>query len=400
LKAQTSLNWLNFFLADVRDGVGPYLAIFLLAQYKWDPQDIGIALSAMGLATIFFQTPAGAWVDHSKRKLTLICGATLLISLSCVLMTLTQNFALIIFYQILCGSGAALIASAVPAVTLGLVRRGAFSRQMGRNESYNHSGNVVAAILAGGVSRFLGQEYIFYLVALMSLLALATSLTINPALIDNQEAKGCDEEKKSSLKEIFKDKTFLLFSLSMLLFHFANAAMLPMAGQLLARSDPQNSSLYLSACIIVAQLVMIPVSLYSGRFSETKGRKPLLLIALGVLALRGLLYTLADSALYLTAVQSLDGIGAGIFGVISILVIADLTRGSGHYNLAMGALATAVGIGASMSNAVTGFIIQESSFNDAFYFLSALAALGFFIYLFFVPETLTLKGDTYETPRQ
>ncbi|WP_236147186.1 MFS transporter [Scytonema millei] len=74
-KSLRSLDRLNFFLADVRDGVGPYLAIYLQASHKWNPANIGIAMSAMGIATVVAQTPAGAVVDRLRQKRLLVVVA-------------------------------------------------------------------------------------------------------------------------------------------------------------------------------------------------------------------------------------------------------------------------------------------------------------------------------------
>jgi Sugar phosphate permease len=82
-----ALDALNIFLADVRDGVGPYLAIYLLATHQWDPASIGIAMSAMGIATVIAQTPVGWLIDTLKQKRLLIVGAALLVGISCAAIT-------------------------------------------------------------------------------------------------------------------------------------------------------------------------------------------------------------------------------------------------------------------------------------------------------------------------
>jgi MFS family permease len=102
---------------------------------------------------------------------------------------------------------------------------------------------------------------------------------------------------------------------------------------------------------------------------------------------RAILYTLTDNTAALVAIQVLDGVGAGIFGVVSVLVIADLTQGSGRFNLAFGAISTAVGIGAALSQTIAGSIVHHWNFNTGFLFLSAVAAAAFGILFFFMPET-------------
>ncbi|RYZ94132.1 MAG: MFS transporter, partial [Proteobacteria bacterium] len=191
----------------------------------------------------------------------------------------------------------------------------------------------------------------------------------------------------------FKDRTLLFFVASMTVFHFANAAMLPLVGQMLSKTKPDSAPFYMSACIVVAQLVMIPVALLAGKWSETMGRKPVFLMGLAALPLRGFLYTLSDNPNVLLAVQALDGFGAGVFGVLSILVVADLTKGSGRYNLALGAVATATGIGASLSNGITGFIVDAFGYDATFLFLAGLGLAGLALYWFLVPETCKFEKE-------
>jgi MFS family permease len=389
-----ALDGLNFFLADVRDGVGPYLAIFLLTTRKWNATDIGIAVSAMGIATLIAQTPAGAWMDRSRQKRIITSVAAAAVALACVLMTFFTSFAGIVAMQVICGIAAAFLAPGIASLTLGLVGHKQLSNRTGRNEGFNHAGNVFAAVAAGALGYYVSQSWIFYLVSFMSAASIVATLCIKPEEVNHEVARGlnaeCDDEKNNSpatVWDLFKDKALLFFTAAMMLFHFANAAMLPLVGQLISKDKGDAAPVYMSACIVIAQLVMIPVALLAGRLAETWGRKPIFLIALAVLPIRGVLYTFFDNAYYLVGVQALDGIGAGIFGVLSILTIADLTEGKGRFNLASGALATAVGIGASLSNGIAGFIVDKAGYSTAFLFLAVLAAIALVVFFFFVPET-------------
>ena len=171
------------------------------------------------------------------------------------------------------------------------------------------------------------------------------------------------------------------------MFHFANAAMLPLLGEMLAKGKGRGSMMFMSACVVTTQLVVTVLAAWAGRTAGTWGRKPLLLIAFGVLPVRAILYTLTDNPVALVAIQFLDGVAAGIFGVVSVLVIADLTQGSGRFNLTLGAISTAVGIGAAFSQVIAGAIVHHFGFNAGFLFLAAVAAVAFCILHFFMPET-------------
>jgi MFS family permease len=177
------------------------------------------------------------------------------------------------------------------------------------------------------------------------------------------------------------------------IFHFANAAMLPLVGEEISKGKHENSSLYMSACIILAQLVMVPVTYICGK-QVYKGRKWLLVIAFAVLPVRGILYTLSSNAIYLVSIQVLDGIAAGIFGVVSILVISDLMKDSGRSIFAQGILATVVGLGASLSNLVSGLIVDRSGFKIGFICLSVLAIGALVLLWTAMPETGQQGRDT------
>ncbi|UHG94420.1 MFS transporter [Spirosoma oryzicola] len=394
-----ALDTANFFLADVRDGLGPYLAIYLLTTLHWHAQDIGIAMSVMGIATVVAQTPAGALVDRTKRKRVYSIIASLLIAFAAVITITMPTYPVIMGGQAIMGVAAAWFTPAVAAITLGLVGPKALDKRVGRNETFNHAGNVFAALLAGLLGYYVSTKGIFLLLAAMSVMSSLSVWRIREKDIDHQLARGCTEEeeqanddKPSGWQALLGNRSILFFALACVLFHFANAAMLPLLGQRLAQGiDAGASSAYMSACIIVAQLVMIPVSYMTGKLAP-QGRKRLLLIAFAVLPIRGLLYTLTGDPMLLVAIQILDGVGAGIFGVLSILIVSDLTRGSGLFNTTQGAIATAVGLGASLSNAFAGALLQRTNYNFAFLTLAGLALVALAVLWFFVPETSDQKN--------
>lgn len=392
-----ALDAANFFLADVRDGLGPYLAIYLLTTLHWDAQSIGIAMSVMGIATVAAQTPAGALVDRTRYKRLFSVVASLLIASAALLTISFPVYGVIIGGQVAMGVAAAWFTPAVAAITLGIVGPKALDGRVGRNETFNHAGNVFAALLAGLIGYYVSSAGIFVLLSVMSLISSFSIWQIQEKDIDHELARGCPDEtgddndaedKPSGWRAVFGNRSILFFALACVLFHFANAAMLPLLGQRLAQGiDAGTSSAYMSACIIVAQVVMIPVSHWAGKLAPS-GRKRLLLIAFAVLPVRGLLYTLTNDPTLLVAIQVLDGVGAGIFGVLSILVVSDLTRGSGLFNTTQGAIATAVGLGASLSNAFAGSILQRSNYNTAFLVLAGIAVAAVAVLWFFVPETV------------
>lgn len=392
-----ALDSLNFFLADVRAGVGPFLATYLLASLHWNPAQIGIVMSIMGIASLLAETPCGALVDSVKGKRLLIAAAAALVGISCTCMTMFRSFYFIITAQALNGVAAAIFPPAIAAITLGIVPQHRFATRIGRNEVFNHAGNVAAALLAGIIGYALGQQWIFYLVAIIAGASAVSVLLIRKDDIDYLRARAATQTNSSgrvsasNIKQLFADRNILIFGAAVTLFHFGNAAMLPLAGQLLTRSHEAFAAINMSACIIAAQLVMIPVAFLSGKLGNTWGRKPIFLAGFAVLPLRGLLYTLSDNPSFIVCVQLLDGIGAGVFGVLSVIVIADLTQGTGRYNLVLGAIATAQSIGASLSNLVSGYVVNLWGYNAGFLFLAAMATSALLIFGFMMPETKELQ---------
>ena len=158
--------------------------------------------------------------------------------------------------------------------------------------------------------------------------------------------------------------------------------LLPLVGQKLALANKELATAMMSFCIIAAQLVMMPIALFAGRKADQWGRKPVLLIGFAILPVRALLYPLSNDSAWLITVQTLDGVGAGIWSVLTPLVVADLMRGIGRYNLALGGVATAQSVGASLSGLAAGLIVDRFGYDAAFatsaaVALSALAVLGF-----------------------
>jgi MFS family permease len=393
---ERKLDALNFFLADIRDGLGPYLAVYLLTERKWDEASIGAVMSLAGLAGILAQTPAGALIDrtHAKRGWMVLAAAG--VTITCVILPFLDRFTAVAVTQMLAHAAGSIFAPGIAALSLGIVGLNAFARRVGRNEAFNHAGNATAAAVAGLAAYFYGPGIVFWLIAAMALASVAATLSIPREAIDDEVARGFDHEpaddpasddQPSGYRVLLTCRPLLIFAAATVLFHFANAAMLPLVGQKLALVNKNLGTTLMSVCIIAAQLVMVPVAIIVGRKADAWGRKPLFAVALAILMLRGALYPLSDNPYWLLSVQLLDGIGAGIFGALFPLVVADLTQGSGHFNVSQGAIATATGIGAALSTGVAGFIVVRAGYSAAFLFLAGVAGIGLALFVALMPET-------------
>ena len=400
-RLRRGLDALNFLLADVRDGLGPYLAIYLLAvrgpQGGWNEATIGLVITLAGLAGLLSQTPIGALIDRSRNKRGIVVAAALAVTLSCLALPFITSFAAVAATQSVAAVAGAAFPPALAAITLGVVGPRAFARRLGRNEAFNHGGNAVSAALAAGTAVIFGPVVVFWIMALLALLSIGAMLSIPAAAIDDELARGLEDGQRgeaeaghqpSAWRSLLACRPLLVFAALMACFHLANAAMLPTVGQLLTRVVGKDYATSLIAgCIVAAQCVMVPVAMLAGSRADRWGRKPIFLAAFGVLALRGVLYVLSDNPWWLLGVQLLDGVGAGIFGTLFPLVVADLTRGTGRFNVSQGAVATAQGLGAALSASLAGAVVVGAGYSAAFLTLGGIAAIGFLGYLLLMPET-------------
>lgn len=380
VKNTYKLYGMNFFLADVRDGLGPFLAVYLISTQHWQSDDIGLIMTLSGLMTLIFQIPAGAITDKILAKRGVFSLACVLIAFAMLLIQFKPNFNNIVLSKIILGIMAAFFAPLIAAISLGLVGPKRYPNQVSMNEAFNHAGNIFAAFMVMLLANNLGLSSMFSFTAVMAAFALLFALSIKKQDIDHEVARGLEEKnhhKPSSLLTLLKNKQLLIFGVSIMLFHLANAAMLILIGEEVAlKTSGENSVSFLALSIISAQAVMFLMALLAKRQVNHWGRKPLFLIAFIALPIRGLLFGFFDEPYYLLAIQLLDGVGAGLFGVLFPIVVADLTKGTGHYNLSLGTLAMLQGLGAAFSALLSGFIVTHYGFQSAFLSLTAIALLA------------------------
>jgi predicted MFS family arabinose efflux permease len=291
---------------------------------------------------------------------------------------------------------------AVSALTLGLVTREALARRLGRNSAFDHAGNIFIAIVAGAVGYAFSQRAVFLMVPVFAALTSAAALAIPPEAINHDRARDSayDGEARGSpagYRVLFETRPLLIFALCAFFFHFANAPLLPLVGQKLALEFPKEATAMMSFCIVAAQGVMLPLALLVGHRADQWGRRPIFLIAFAALPIRAALYTLSDNAFWLVGVQLLDGIGAGIYQALTPLVIADIMRGTGRYNLAQGAVATTQGIGASISALAAGVAVDRFGYSISFFALGAAAAIAFLVFFGFMPETRDERASAFDS---
>jgi MFS family permease len=158
-------------------------------------------------------------------------------------------------------------------------------------------------------------------------------------------------------------------------------------GSVVTMHSARWATVLIAACIVVPQLVVAALSPWIGRRAQIWGRRPLLLIGFAALPVRGLLFASVTNPELLVVVQLLDGVTAAVFSVMVPLVVADLTRGTGHFNLGQGIVGTFIGIGASVSATLAGYISDHFGSPAAFAGLAAIAFAGLAAVWLLMPET-------------
>jgi MFS family permease len=396
-----SLDALNFLLADVRGALGPFLNVFLVTQQHWSQSSVGWMTTVSGLVGLVAQTPAGAAIDATRAKRGVVVVALAVLAVAAVVIFAWPTFGPVLAANTVMAIVGDVFGPAVAALTLGLFAARQLPRRMGRNSAFDHAGNLAIAAIAGAIGWWLGQRAVFLLVPVFATLAMVAVLSIPGSAIDHQLARGASGDAKSDragMSVLLKCRPLVIFSVCLMLFHFANAPLLPLVGQKLAAAKPSLATAMMSFCIIAAQLVMLPVSVLSGRQADQWGRKPVLLAAFATLPIRAVLYTLSNNTEWLIGVQLLDGIGAGILGTLTPLVVADLMRGTGRYNLALGAVATVQGVGASLSGLAAGMVVDHFGYSPTFLATGGAAAVALGVCLFLMPETASATADTKSLP--
>ncbi len=375
-----ALDGLNFLVSELSVGLGPFMSSYLLVVHHWSQGEIGIALSAAGISTIILQAPAGSLIDNAKNKVHLLMLAALVMGGATFCVAVSTSFAMVLFAQVLFGAAGSILGPTINAVSLGLVGPHHFPKRVGRNEAFSHVGALGWTLVSGGIAQYYSPVGIYWLSIVTAIVTVVVIRFIKNDDISNKLAREAPENDEEVIKvsylELLKDRRVLLLAGTFCLFHFANAPMLPLVGQYLSQIDHESWALYQSWCIVLSQVVMIPVAIICGKFAHQLGGRALMLVGCTILPLRGLLFTLSVNPKFILAVQSLDGIAMGIYGVVAILMIRNLSQGTGRFNAIVGLLTTAISLGAASSNVCAGFIAQHFSFNAAMVFLSAAAAMA------------------------
>ncbi|EHK6249098.1 MFS transporter [Campylobacter upsaliensis] len=388
MSAYFALAWLNFFIADVRDGLGPYLGVFL-KEHQFTESQIGLITTSASLCALIFGIFLGVLIDktHFKRGIIALCIVGIVLATGANYFY--PHFTFTLMAQIAIALCAVCLAPAFSAITLGIVGQKGFSKQISLNEAYKHAGTAFSAGLSFVFALHYGIGAIFIITALMGVCALVFLALLKSSQINHAVACGKEEGVEIPLRKALGDVRVLFLGVVMFCFHLSNAYMLPLLSQRAHTLGIDSSGAYAAATILIAQCTMIGISLLCMRLLQTKENPHfshiyvyLMGVALFGLIVRGGVAANFDGILAMITVQILDGVGAGIVGVILPLLVAMLMRGSGHINAAFACVMTFGGVGAALSGSLGGYIAQYFGYFYAYLTLAFVAAFGLSIWVF------------------
>jgi MFS family permease len=353
---------------------------------------VGTAAGALSLI------PGGALADSVRRKRLLVAAGVIMIAIAALILALHPTFLFVLIAELLHGATAGIMTPAIAAISLGIVGRRALSSRIGRNHRFEGAGNALTAAVMGALGSYVGTNTIFLAAAALTLPALVALAFIRKDEINHDRARNAGKDRKGrptlqSLAVLFKNRQLLWFACSAALFQLADASMITLAVENIGRTKSAHSSLMTSAMIVAPQIVVALVAPWVGYLSELWGRKPLLLASFAVQIVRAVLFIFVSNSVLLIAVQTLDGISGAIRTVLVVVIVADLTAGTGRFNLASGTVGLVFAVAASVSTTIFGFVDQEVSDWAAFLSMAAVAATGGLLVWFVLDETRPAKYD-------
>jgi len=343
------------------------------------------------------QLPAGVLADSAPNKRIAAAGALVGVMVAGLLLAFWPARLPVAVAQTLHAFSSCVLTPAIAAISLHLVGHSALGERLGRNARFASLGNGLTAAVMGATGSYLSSRSVFILTAALCVPALFALASIGRGLHDRQQTTTTPFDWPG-LRELFGNGKLHIFALCVVLFHLSNAAMLPLLGATLTMRAGSVANVIIAACIMVPQAVVALCSPAVGRYAASIGRRPVLLLGWGALPVRGLLLAVLPGAWLPVAAQAVSGVSGAVFGVMLPLIAADITRGTSHFNLCLGALGLAVSLGGGLSTAFGGWIADQAGTRMAFVALALIGALGAFILWLLMPET-NAGSATADPPR-
>lgn len=385
------LDWLNFFLAGVLTSFGPFVALYL-AGHGWRQEEIGFILTASVLVGLLVQVPGGELLDAVQSKRLVVALAVVTVACCALILAFWPRFTPALIAEMLLGGAGGLLGPAVVALSLGLVGNEGLPDRLGRNQRFAAVGGFCTAGLMGILGYLFSNRVIFFAGAALAGPTLLALCRIGAGEVHFARACGAPpgayhpaRPPRSTRGTICTNFGLLVFAGCIVLFQLANASALPLVSEELGAW--RDSSLVLSALIFVPQVVVAVLAPWVGRSAQSWGRRPLLLMGLSALPIRAACFALTINPVLLVILQLLDGVSGAAIGVLTPVVIADVTKGSGRFNLAQGIVGTFSGIGAALSTTLSGYVTQHFGNAAGFSAITAVAIAAVAACWALMPET-------------
>jgi MFS family permease len=371
-----ALSWLSFLNAMMLTAFGAFVAVDLSAA-GWNPLDIGVALSVTSIANLAAQVPGGTLVDMTQDKRRISAVAIALIALAALMIGVWQQKPVVFVALAMQGAASAVLVPAVTAISLALVAPDTLSLRLGLNTRYAALGTACAAGAMGVLGTLISDRISLYFAALVGLFALVALRSVRgkdlEQAAEQHEHVSVGRAKPARRRAIFAHPALISLGVCLLLFQLGNADVLPLAASTLVGRDANQANLLVGAAVVISQLGAAWLSAPFGRLAQTNGRRLVLLLGLAALPIKALLFATDGNSLWIVVYQSLDAISAASVGVVMPLLVADITHRRGHFNLALGLVGFASGLGGAAGTTVSGAIADRLGIAYAY---GAIALIG------------------------
>lgn len=398
-RSQYGVDGFAFFLADAQVGFGPFLTVYLTSE-KWTSTDIGLVLTVGSLIALIGQVPGGALVDAMGRERALAATSTLMIGASAFSIAIWPQFTAVFFAQVFHSLASVVTGPALAAISLGLVGHNLIGERLGRNARFASLGSMIAAASMGACGYYLSSQAVFFVAAAMTVPAVLSLYLVSPADFHREEVTPKPEAHYNILgavRTLASNRSLLILAGTVLLFHLSNASIMPLVANLITQRASNAATILVALCIIIPQFVVAMISPWVGRYGDRHGRRPLLALGFAALPVRAVLLASSSDPVVMVAIQCLDGISAAALGVLVSGAVADVTRTSGNFNLALGFVGIAMGVGASISTTLAGVIAYHFGASTAFLTLACIGLAAFLAVVLLLPETRTAENSEHKS---
>jgi MFS family permease len=389
ISAERGLDWLNLFVANIQTGFGPFVVVYLTTE-GWTQTRIGLALSLGTISAMASQVPAGALVDAIRSKAAVAFFSILAFTASALFFALWPTPLFVYLAEALHGFSSCTLGPAIAAISLIIAGRHRLGLRLGRNARFAAIGNALGAALMGACGYYLSNRAVFYLTAALTLGALVPLVPLARLYEPGRPAarrKTSAPARRGNVVRVLTNRALLSYALVAMLFTLGNAAMLPLAGSVVTKRAASEGVLLIAAGIVLPQLVAAALSPALGQLAEARGRRLVLFLGFCTLPIRAALFAYVNDPGLIVLVQALDGIAGASIGIIGPLVTADVAAESGHYNLALGVVGLAIGIGATFSTGIAGWTADRFGSETAFLAMAAVGLAATALVWTAMPET-------------